>query len=132
MTKSNEKFNKLYEIYDNINTLAVKWLIWNAKERNVELGIKQFKSNNKSHMWLLHIMNNYSIASGYKDFFLDSSFRDYFFIKWIKHFSHARMKAEEIETLFIEPDIFIKEVTEKFNVNPEVIEDIYDTYWGGK
>ena len=130
MTKPNEKLTELYEIYDNINTLAVRLLIWNAKEKKANLGIKQFKCNNKSHMWLLHIMNNYSIASGYQDFFLDSSFRDYFFIRWIKHFEHAHMKTDEINTFFIEPDIFIKEVTEKFDANPEIVKDIYDAYWG--
>ena len=129
MKNSNEKLNELYEIYDSINTLAVRWLVWNANERKVALGIKDFKANNKSHMWFLNIMNNYSVASGYKDFYLDSSFRDYFFIRWIKHFSHAHMKEKDTETLFIEPDIFIREVTEHFNVNPEIVEDIYDAYW---
>ena len=58
-----------YDKYDAINTLAARWLVWNSKEKKKPLGIKQFKCKKLTHMWLLNIMNSFSIASGYEDFY---------------------------------------------------------------
>lgn len=117
-----------YDRYDAINTLAVRWLIWNAKERKQPLGIKQFKSKDSSHMWLLNIMNSFSIASGYVDFYLDCSFWTYLYIKYVKKFKHAKwFKGQDI--FLIEPELFISEVCSALNEHDDIVGYIYEDYW---
>ena len=118
-----------YDKYDPINTLAARWLVWNSKEKKKPLGIKQFKCKKLTHMWLLNIMNSFSIASGYEDFYLDCSFWTYLYIKYIKKFKHIkRFKNEDV--FLIEPELFAVEVCEQFGERPNKVEYIYEDYWG--
>ena len=119
-----DKYNK----YDAINTLAARWLVWNAKERKQPLGIKQFKSKDFTHMWLLNIMNSFSIASGYVDFYLDCPFWTYLYIKYVKKFKHAkRFKGQDM--FLIEPELFAAEVCGHFGERPDMVKYIYKNYW---
>ena len=117
-----------YDRYDAINTLAARWLVWNAKERKQPLGIKQFKYKDYTHMWLLNIMNSFSIASGYVDFYLDCSFWTYLYIKYIKKFKHAK-KIRNENVFLIEPAVFSAEVCEHFGEQPDIVKYIYEDYW---
>lgn len=117
-----------YDRYDAVNTLAARWLVWNSKERKQPLGIKQFKNKNSSHMWLLNIMNTFSIASGYVDFYLDCSFWTYLYIKYIKKFKHVkRFKGQDV--FLIEPELFISEVCSALNEHDDIVGYIYEDYW---
>lgn len=117
-----------YDRYDAINTLATRLLMWNAKNKKQPLGIKQFKSKDSMHMWLLNIMNSFSVASGYADFYLDCSFWTYLYIKYIKKFKHVkRFKKENV--FLIEPELFAAEVCEHFGERPDMVEYIYEDYW---
>lgn len=117
-----------YDKYDAINTLAARWLVWNSKEKKKPLGIKQFKCKKLTHMWLLNIMNSFSIVSGYVDFYLDCSFWTYLYIKYIKKFKHAkRFKGQDV--FLIEPELFAAEVCGHFGERPDIVKYIYEGYW---
>lgn len=54
-----------YDIYDKINTTAANWLRLLAKNSKMSLGIKDFNSKNKIHVWLLKMIEIASVANGY-------------------------------------------------------------------
>lgn len=118
------------DLYDSINTMAARWLMWNSKERKQPLGIKDFKRKNKIHMWLLHIMSSFSVAAGYEDFYLDCSWFDYFYIRFIKRMRHVKKMNGKIDVFLIEPELFAKEVCECFERKADFVQYIYDMYWG--
>lgn len=116
-------------LYDNINTMAARWLVWNSKERKQPLGIKNFTRKNKIHLWLLWVMISFSVATGYKDFYLDCSWFDYFYIRYIKRIKHIKKMNGIVDVFLIEPELFAKEVCERFDMDSKTVEDIYDMYW---
>ena len=118
------------DLYDSINTIAARWLEKKKKTRELPLGIKKFERKNKIHLWLLHIMSVFSVAAGYEDFYIDCSWFDYFYIRCIKKINHARKMKRKTNAFLIEPELFAKEVCEKFARSSEDVKYIYDTYWG--
>lgn len=116
-------------LFDNINTTAVRWLTWNSIKYNQPLGIKKFSRKNKIHLWLLHIMNSFSIGAGYENFYIDCSLIDYMYIKYIKKIHHIKRVNNKIDVFLIEPELFAKEVCEQFNKESIIVEDIYNQYW---
>ena len=118
-----------FNLLDQINTLAARWLVWNSKEQKKPLGIKKFTRKNSTHMWLLYIMNSVSIVTGYPDFYLDCSWIDYLYIRFIRKMRHVRKVNKSINIFLIEPEIFTKEVCEKFDYDKSIVGYIYDQYW---
>ena len=116
-------------LFDNINTTAVHWLTWNSMKYNQPLGIKKFNRKNKIHLWLLHIMNSFSIGEGYKNFYIDCSLIDYMYIKYIKKIHQIKRVNNKNDVFLIEPELFAKEVCEQFNKESIIVEDIYNQYW---
>lgn len=116
-------------LYDNINTWAVRWLIWNAEDKKINLGIKQFNRHNKMHLWLLYMMNSYSIARGYETIYINCSFWSYLWLKYIKGLKQVQRWRIGDKALLIEPLTFAKELCKGFNEAPQITEKIYDTYW---
>jgi len=117
------------DLFDKINTLGARWLVWNSKERKQPLGIKKFTRKSSIHMWLLYIMNSTSIATGYQDFYLDCSWIDYLYIKFIRKIRHVKKANKKIDVFLIEPELFAKEVCERFNYAGSTVGYIYDEYW---
>ena len=117
------------DLYDNINTTAARWLVWNSKERKQPLGIKNFSKNDQKDLWLLHLMISFSVATGYSDFYLDCSWIDYLYIKYIKKIKHIKKMNGKVDVFLIESDLFAKEVCEHFDKESEIVEDIYVIYW---
>ena len=116
-------------LFDQINTLAARWLVWNSKQRKQSLGIKKFTRKNASHMWLLYIMNSVSVATGYSDFYIDCSWIDYLYVRFIRKMRHVKKINRNTNTFLIEPEIFIKEVCENFDQTENIVGYIYDKYW---
>lgn len=116
-------------LFDEINTLAARWLVWNSKERKKPLGIKGFKRKNVTHMWLLHIMASFSVAAGYQDVYLDCSWIDYLYIRFIKKFHYIKKMNKKVDAFLIEPELFAKEVCSNFNCSEDIVKYIYDEYW---
>ena len=116
-------------LFDGINTLAARWLVWNSKANKQPLGIKNFKRKNPIHMWLLYIMNSVSVATGYQDFYLKCSLIDYLYIRFIRKMRHVKRIKNNVDVFLIEPKIFAKEVCENFNQTEDIVGYIYNEYW---
>lgn len=117
-------------LYDSINTYAVRWLTYNAKSHGKPLGIKNFNRKNTYHMWFLHMLENYSVFNNYCDYYIDGSFVSYLYLRYIKKFKHLRYTTNSKANLMIDIDIFIKELTNAFHENANIILKIYNEYWG--
>lgn len=80
-------------------------------------------------MWLLYIMNSVSVATGYQDFYVDCSWIDFLYIRFIRKMRHVKKINRNTNTFLIEPETFIKEVCENFNQTENIVDYIYDKYW---
>ena len=121
---------KNFKLYDSINTMTVRWLIYNNRLHNKPIGIKNFSRKNPKHMWLLYMIENYSIYNNYCDYYIQGNFFSYLYLKYIKGFKHLKYYRSYIDVLLIEADIFIKEITSSFDQNSNIIEEIYNEFWG--
>lgn len=124
----------LYNLYDGINTLAVRWLTYQQRTTCKTLGIHNFKSNNITHLWFLHMLENYRVFNDYNVYYIDCSFLKYIYIRFIKKFKGARRENKK-DSFMIDVDIFINELLDAFkeripNIKPTIIEEIYYKYWG--
>lgn len=118
-----------FNLLDQINTLAARWLVWNSKQQKRPLGIKSFTRKNSIHMWLLYMMNSVSIATGYLDFYLECSWIDYLYIRFIRKMRHVKKINKNVDVFLIEPELFAKEVCQNFNYEKEITSHIYEQYW---
>lgn len=119
-----------FTLYDSINTMAVRWLLANAKERKTLLGIKDFKKENKTHLWLLELMDCYSVSMKYVDIYLQCSLIDFLWMKYVMKVRHIKRWHNNHNVFLIEPEVFAKEITNQYNQEASIVEDIYDEYWG--
>ena len=122
--------NENLNLFDQINTTAARWLIWNSKERKQLLGIREFSRKDKTHLWLLRIMNAFSVAAGYEDFYLDCSWIDFLYVRYIMKMDHVKKMNGKVDAFLIESKLFAKEVCNYFAKEEKIVEDIYDEYWG--
>lgn len=124
----------LFELYDSINTLAVKWLTYQHRSTCKALGIANYDSSNITHLWFLHILESYRIYNNYVCYFVDCGFFEYLYLRFIKRFKGARRKRKN-EAIMIDVDIFVDELIENFkehvpDITSSIIKRIYDEYWG--
>jgi len=108
----------------------VRWLLANAKERKALLGIKNFKKENKTHLWLLKLMDCYSISMKYVDIYLQCSLIDFLWMKYVMKVRHIKRWHGNHNVFLIKPEVFAKEITGQYNQEASIVEDIYDEYWG--
>lgn len=126
--------SEIYSIYDEINTMAVKWLTYNSKVHNYKLCI-DFK-NDSYHYWFLHILENFRVFNNYVTYYVDCGLIRYFIIRYIKKFKGARWHRKQ-KTFSIDVKNFINELINHFSIfnaienDPKIIERIYNAYWKG-
>jgi len=120
-----EKFN----LYDSINTMAVRWLTHLHKTRAKTLGIQKFSHHNDTHIWFLHMLESYRVYNEYDCYYVDCNIFEYLYIRFIKGFKGARRPKKD--GLMIDTRVFINELTESFGVDTFVIEEIYKEYYHG-
>lgn len=122
-----------FDIYDKINTTAANWLRLFAKNSQMPLGIKNFSSKNKIHVWLLKMIEIASIANGYEDYWIECNWIDWIKFRFFKHFNHmkkfSKMRTKNLEIVFIDIPIFVDEVCEACGRTYEDIERMFDSYW---
>lgn len=124
-----EKLN----LYDSINTQAVRWLKYNSDAHAKPLGIKNFMRHIKRHMWLLHMLSNYNVFTGYNQcYYVDGLYQEYLYLRYIKKFKYLRYKKKKDDVLMIDAPQFIEELTCSFGKPASIIDDIYEEYWGNK
>lgn len=120
--------DKNFNLYDSINTTAVRWLTYLQKLHCKTLGIEKFNRKNDTHIWFLHMLENYRVYNNYDYYYLDCNLFDYIYIRFIKHFKGARRMKKD--GFMINVGVFINELTEAFNTDTFIIEEIYKEYWG--
>lgn len=130
---------ELFNLYDSINTTAVRWLQYNSKMRKCPLGIKKFRRKNKIHMWLLMQLNFNSVYNNYERYYIDGSFLSYIYLRYIKKMKDLRYARKQEEYCLIEVNTFCDELVDAYNrQNPNskidtcIFEFIYDNYYGEK
>ena len=118
-----EKFN----LYDSINTMAVKWLVLLNRKQAKTLGIQKFSRHNHTHIWFLHMLESYCIYNNCDYYYIDCNIFEYFYIRFFKKFKRARRVKKD--SFMIDVKVFINELTESFNVDTFIIEEIYKEYY---
>ena len=134
------EYNKLYDLYDNVNTTACRWLQYNRKAANLPLGIKQLGRKNIIHQWLLKQLLFVSVYNQYEPIYIQGSFIDYIYLRYFQGIKQLRWatKHNKDKVYLIDAAIFCDELIEAFNrtneqqINSKTFEDIYDVYYGGK
>ena len=128
-----------YNLYDIINTTAVRWLQYNSQIKKCPLGIKNFGRINYIHMWLLHQIRFNSIYNGYEDYYIDSSWYDYLYLRFIKKWKHLKKANKKSNVCLIDIDIFCDELIAAYNNEHEdakisncIFEYIYKDYYKEK
>lgn len=120
--------DKNFNLYDSINTTAVRWLTHLQKLHCKTLGIEKFNRKNDTHIWFLHMLESYRVYNDYNCYYLDCNLFDYLYIRYIKKFKGARRMKKD--GFMINVGVFINELTEAFNTDTFIIEEIYKEYWG--
>lgn len=122
---TNDKTN----LYDSIDSIAVRWLTWNADVHKSALCIQNIDIKNETHLWLLEIFRNYSIINSYCTYYIEKNFFLYLYLKYIKKHKHLSFYKFKKEILTIDFNIFTKEITEYFNVDINTLKEIYNLYY---
>ena len=123
---------KSIELYDSINTTTVRWLTWIYKEHKKPLLLCDFNYRDLTHLWLIHMLEAFSVYNGYCNYYVDCSFFRYLHLRFIKHFKHIRMKSKYIYTFDIVINDFIKEILDSYRQPKSTILKMYNLFWGTK
>ena len=121
--------NNKYQMYDAINTTAVRWLTSFADKHEAALCIKDFDIKNKHHLWLLEMLKSYSIFNNYCSYYIQSNIFIYLYLRIFKRFKHIRLYSKSKKMSFIDPAIFVEELTNCYEENPYIINAIYNAYY---
>lgn len=76
------------------------------------------------------MMESYSVFNNYDYYYLDCNIFTYIYIRYIKHFRHARWRTKTYKPLMIEVDIFVSELMSWFKQDSSIIIELYNEYWG--
>jgi hypothetical protein len=66
----------------------------------------------------------------YVDIYLQCSLVDFLWMKYIMKVRRIKRWHGNHNVFLIEPEIFAKEITNQYNQESSIVEDIYDEYWG--
>ena len=118
-----------YGFYDSIDNTATRWLAWNLQEHK-KIGFDCINAFDPKSLWLMSMARNLYIYSK-TNFYIKSSFFDYLWLRFIKKFKFLRYyhKKKHSDVFLIDAIAFIEEVANTCNATPEIIEEIYDTYY---
>lgn len=124
-----EKININYNLYDSVDNTAAYWLAWNLQQKG-KIGFTSINGFDDEDLWLMNIAKHIYIYSE-KPFYVDCSFLDYLWLKYIKKFKFIKYywQKKNEDVFLIDAIDFIKEITIACNVNVETIVKIYNTYY---
>lgn len=124
-----EKININYNLYDSVDNTAAYWLAWNLQQKG-KIGFTSINGFDDEDLWLMSIAKHIYIYSE-KPFYVDCSFLDYLWLKYIKKFKFIKYywQKKNEDVFLIDAIDFIKEITIVCNVNVETIVKIYNTYY---
>lgn len=114
--------------YDRINTVAVKWLLFNRKTARKNLGIDNFDLKNSSDRWMFQTFFNYGILTNNIYFIKPRHFFIYLYYRVLKHHFNLKLARKKDEIYWIDTRIFVKE-TNSISDIPNITSEIYDTLY---
>ena len=122
--------NKI-NLYDSINTTAVRWLMNLAKTSDRPLCFFNLNSQDPSHLWLLNMADAFSVYNNYCDYYVDCGIFTYMYLRYIKKHKHLRyyMRCDICE---IKTTVFIRDILYAFDITKRDIIDLYELFWGKK
>ena len=116
-----------FKKFDEINTTACRWLMYNNKKDNKQLGVNKINFKDKSHLWFIRMLCNYTTFS--ENLIFTKNFIIYIYIKYILHVKAVRFKLYHCnDIIFIDPSQFIKEIELCFS-DKDVTKRIYNNYY---
>lgn len=116
-----------FKKFDEINTTACRWLMYNNKKDNKQLGVNKVNFKDKSHLWFIRMLCNYITFS--ENLIFTKNFVIYIYIKYILHVKAVRFKLYHCnDIIFIDPPQFIKEIELCFS-DKDVTKRIYNNYY---
>ena len=119
-----------FKKFDEVNTTACRWLVYNNQTKNKQLGVNKIKFNDQSHLWFIRTLCNYAALT--ENLIFTKNFVIYIYIKYILRVKAARFKLyHSNDIIFIEVSQFIKEIEDCFN-SPDITKRIYNNYYRRK
>ena len=121
--------DNLYEVYDEINTIAVYWLKKYSEKTNQPLCLNNFNIKEKSHLWLLEMFKHFSLYSCYCDFYIKTNIFIYIYLRIFKKIKHLKYCFNKSKVSLINCSDFIEDLTKTFERDKFITEQIYDEYY---
>ena len=118
-----------YSFYDSIDNTATRWLAWNVQEHK-KIGFTCITGGRADDLWVLCMARNL-YAYGEVLFYIDTSFINYLWLRYIKKFKFLRYyrKRKHKDVFLIDAIDFVEEVITACKATPDVISKIYDIYY---
>jgi len=113
-------------LYDGIDTYTLK-VLYLLKDKTNFLVVDNIGKEEK-YLWFLNMTGNLSKISSYKCYF-KGKFREYLYFKYIKKFKYLhwyKKLKKDYSLVEIDANEFIKEMTSMFNVDENIVADIYN------
>ena len=121
--------NKI-NLYDAINTTAARWLMNLTKTSEQPLCFFDFNKDDITHHWLLNMADAFSIYNGYCDYYVECGVFTYFYLRYIKKHKHLKRYYGEKNTCKIIIKLFIKDITDAYDIDKNEIVKLYNLFWG--
>ena len=119
-----------YELYDSINTTAMRWLAYHYDLSKKD--ILFYNYNDKTAFnWLLKITDIFCRTYG-KTFCVVCPTWKYLYFRYICRFKKIRRFTGQIDFFKIDVQIFIQELLKSFDTSIDTIYNIYNTYYRRK
>lgn len=111
--------------YDKILTDGVRWLAL-LHSYHPEMGIK-YKVWDDDTKFFFELARMYSVY--YDNLYIKCSLLRYMWLRWVKKYSFLR-RPPHADVFYIEPDGFLKEMSEACKIPSTTFAEIYNYYWG--
>ena len=115
-------------LYDSIIETAVKWLLWNRREHESDIGFSHIDELSERNLWLIQVGDIYSTVSGGRPIYMNFSF-NYLYLRYIKKIRHLRRYSKKKDIFMIDADGFLEDLAFSHNVDESIFAKIYKEYY---
>lgn len=119
-----------YELYDGINTTAMRWLAYHYDLSKKSVLFYNYKDKDAFN-WLLKVTNLFCQTYG-KTFYVICPKWKYLYLRYIRRLKKIRFFTGQTDLFNIDVQVFIQELLNSFNTSVDTIYDIYNTYYRRK
>lgn len=121
------EIDKTYTLYDNIVTVAMKWMAYNS-DRKGNIAFYGCNQINERFLGLLSIACLWA-RTYEKTVYISCSFWQYIYLKYIKKLSVLKRANPQNAVFPIDMEEFIQELAAYFDVPDYILGDIYNEYY---